>query len=114
MNNVGKRLGSLNTSTPENFVGRFVVELSSSRDALVLENMVHEKLEDCRIVTSSGNDTEFFRCPVDVAIGTVKRIAKKLHFPLVEFKRFNYEGRCAATILANQEKKEKAKAEGLF
>jgi len=105
---VAKRLGVLNTSTPENFVDRLIVELASERDALVLENMVHEKLEDYRIMTAGGGSTEFFSCSVEVAKETVRRLAKKLHFELVNYKRINCEmrtGNAIARELTNRESK---------
>ena len=97
---VPHRMGTLNTSTPQNFVDELIVELSSEKDALVLENMVHEKLEDFRIVNDDGA-TEFFNCTVALAKETVKRLAKKLHFPLTEFKKMNYRGRSSCKIKAN-------------
>ena len=97
---VPHRMGTLNTSTPQNFVDELIVELSSEKDALVLENMVHEKLEDFRIVNDDGA-TEFFNCTVALAKETVKRLAKKLHFPLTEFKKMNYRGRSSSKIKAN-------------
>ena len=97
---VPHRMGTLNTSTPQNFVDELIVELSSEKDALVLENMVHEKLEDFRFVNDDGA-TEFFNCTVALAKETVKRLAKKLHFPLTEFKKMNYRGRSSSKIKAN-------------
>lgn len=97
---VPHRMGTLNTSTPQNFVDELIVELSSEKDALVLENMVHEKLEEFRIVNDDGA-TEFFNCTVALAKETVKRLAKKLHFPLTEFKKMNYRGRSSSKIKAN-------------
>jgi len=107
---VAKRLGVLNTSTPENFVDRLIVELASERDALVLENMVHEKLEDYRIMTEGGGSTEFFNCSVEVAKETVRRLAKKLHFELVNYKRINCESRSAHSIARELSKRELRKA----
>ena len=106
---VAKRMGVLNTSTPENFVDRLVVELSSERDALALENMVHEILASMRLTTSGGYSTEFFACSVEHAIATVKRVAKKLHFKLTEFKHMNFEGRSASAIKTNHAAKEAKK-----
>ena len=106
---VPHRMGTLNTSTPQNFVDELIVELSSEKDALVLENMVHEKLEEFRIVNDDGA-TEFFNCTVALAKGTVKRLAKKLHFPLTEFKKMNYRGRSSSKIKANLKAKQAASA----
>ena len=83
-----------------NFVDELIVGLSSEKDALVLENMVHEKLEEFRIVNDDGA-TEFFNCTVALAKETVKRLAKKLHFSLTEFKKMNYRGRSSSKIKAN-------------
>ena len=104
---VPHRMGTLNTSTPQNFVDELIVELSSEKDALVLENMVHEKLEEFRIVNDDGA-TEFFNCTVALAKETVKRLAKKLHFPLTEFKKMNYRGRSSSKIKANLKAKQAA------
>ena len=106
---VPHRMGTLNTSTPQNFVDELIVELSSEKDALVLENMVHEKLEEFRIVNDDGA-TEFFNCTVALAKETVKRLAKKLHFPLTEFKKMNYRGRSSGRIKANLKAKQAALA----
>ena len=106
---VPHRMGTLNTSTPQNFVDELIVELSSEKDALVLENMVHEKLEEFRVVNDDGA-TEFFNCTVALAKGTVKRLAKKLHFPLTEFKKMNYRGRSSSKIKANLKAKQAALA----
>lgn len=104
---VPHRMGTLNTSTPQNFVDELIVELSSEKDALVLENMVHEKLEEFRIVNDDGA-TEFFNCTVALAKETVKRLAKKLHFPLTESKKMNYRGRSSSKIKANLKAKQAA------
>lgn len=104
---VPHRMGTLNTSTPQNFVDELIVGLSSEKDALVLENMVHEKLEDFRIVNEDGA-TEFFNCTVALAKETVKRLAKKLHFPLTEFRKMNYRGRSSCRIKANLRAKQAA------
>ena len=106
---VPHRMGTLNTSTPQNFIDELIVELSSEKDALVLENMVHEKLEEFRIVNDDGA-TEFFNCTVALAKETVKRLAKKLHFPLTEFKKMNYRGRSSSKIKANLKAKQAASA----
>lgn len=104
---VPHRMGTLNTSTPQNFVDELIVELSSEKDALVLENMVYEKLDEFRIVNDDGA-TEFFNCTVALAKETVKRLAKKLHFPLTEFKKMNYRGRSSSKINANLKAKQAA------
>lgn len=95
---VPKRLGTLNTSMTENFVDRLVVKLENERDAVVLENVVQELLEPLRIYTKDGSSTEFFACPYQYAIAEVKRIAKKLHFGLTEFRHMNFTGRSASAI----------------
>ena len=98
---VPKRLGTLNTSMTENFVDRLVVKLESERDAIVLENVVQEVLDGLRIYTSDGSSTEFFACSYQFAISEVKRLAKKLHFHLTEFKRMGYIGRSSSAIKKN-------------
>lgn len=106
---VPKRLGTLNTSMTENFVDRLVVKLESERDAIVLENVVQEVLDDLRIYTSDGSSTEFFACPYQYAVSEVKRLAKKLHFKLTEFKRIGYVGRSSVAIRKNHMAKVSAK-----
>lgn len=101
---------AINTSTPQNFVDELIVELSSEKDALALENMVHEKLEDFRIVNDDGA-TEFFNCTVSLAKETVKRLAKKLHFPLTEFRKMNDRGRSSSKIRSNLRAKQAASVE---
>lgn len=108
--NVPDRMGTLNTSTPQNFVDELIVELSNEKDALVLENIVHEKLDEFRIVNDDGA-TEFFNCTVALAKETVKRLAKKLHFMLTEFKKMNYRGRSSCKIKANLKAKQVASSE---
>lgn len=103
--NVPKRLGTLNTSMTENFVDRLVVKLESERDAIVLENFVHELMEPMRIYTSDGSSTEFYAVPYQYAISEVKRIAKKLHFKLTEFHHMGYVGRSSAAIVRNHSAK---------
>lgn len=102
---VPKRLGTLNTSMTENFVDRLVVKLESERDAIVLENVVQEVLDKLRIYTADGSSTEFFACSYQYAISEVKRLAKKLHFPLTEFKRMGYVGRSSSAIRKNHKAK---------
>lgn len=106
---VPKRLGTLNTSMTENFVDRLVVKLESERDAIVLENVVQEVLEPLRIYTQDGSSTEFFACSYQFAISEVKRLAKKLHFKLTEFKKMGYVGRSSSAIKKNHEAKKASK-----
>ena len=108
---VPKRLGSLNTSMTENFVDRLVVKLENERDAIVLENMVQEVLNALRIFTKDGSSTEFFACPYQFAIAEVKRIAKKLHFKLTEFKHMGYVGRSGSAIKKNHKTAAKPQSE---
>ena len=101
--NVESRLGTLNTSLPENFVHHMSV---GADDAKALENVVHRLLGSYRIMTRSGEKTEFFRCSVEEAMRVLKQTAKDMHLKEYKIDKSKMEGRSAHGIRA----KAKAKA----
>ncbi len=95
---VEKRIGTLNTSLPENFVHHMSVY---SDDPKAVENVVHDKLEDFRILTKGGERTEFFRCSVELAVSTLKRTARIMHLKEHRIKKTKVIGRSSSKIKSN-------------
>ena len=95
---VEKRLGSLNTSLPENFVHHISV---FSNDAKALENIVHRLLASYRIDTKDGDRTEFFRCTVEEAVAVLKQTAKDMHLKEHKIDKSKLIGRSSCKIKSN-------------
>ena len=95
---VEKRLGTLNTSLPENFVHHMSV---FANDPKAVENVVHRLLSQYRIVTKDGNRTEFFRCSVKDAVETLKQTAKDMHLVEHKIEKWKLKGRASSNIKAN-------------
>ena len=95
---VEKRLGSLNTSLPENFVHHISV---FSNDAKALENIVHRLLASYRIDTKDGDRTEFFRCTVEHAVAVLKQTAKDMHLKEHKIDKSKLIGRSSCKIKSN-------------
>lgn len=104
---VEKRLGSLNTSLPENFVHHLSV---FSNDSKALENIVHQLLKDYRIDTKHGDRTEFFRCTVEEAVSTLKKTAKYMHLKEYKIDKSKLIGRSSCKIKSNSKAARDAKA----
>jgi len=96
---VEKRIGTLNTSLPENFVHHMSV---FSNDSKALENIVHRLLEPYRIVTKQGDRTEFFRCSVKEAVATLRQTAKDMHLREYKIDKTKLIGRSACKIKSNR------------
>ena len=96
---VEKRLGTLNTSLPENFVHHMSV---AADDPKAVENVLHEYLRDYRIRTKDGEKTEFFRCSVEKAINEFKKVAKHMHLKEYHIRKMRLPGRSACRIKTNQ------------
>lgn len=103
---VEKRLGTLNTSLPENFVHHMSV---FSQDPKALENIVHRLLSAYRIDTKHGDRTEFFRCSVDVAVATLKQTAKDMHLKEYKIDKSKLIGRSSSKIKSNSKAAQVAK-----
>jgi len=95
---VEKRLGSLNTSLPENFVHHMSV---FSMDSKALENVVHRILAPYRILTRDGERTEFFICTVEQAVSVLKQTAKDMHLKEYKIDKAKLVGRSSHKIKAN-------------
>jgi hypothetical protein len=96
---VEKRLGTLNTSLPENFVHHMSV---FSHDPKALENIVHRILGAYRIDTKHGDRTEFFRCSVSDAVAVLKQTAKDMHLTEYKIDKSKLIGRSSCKIKANK------------
>lgn len=104
---VEKRLGTLNTSLPENFEHHMSV---FSNDPKAVENVVHRLLERYRIATKDGERTEFFRCTVEAAVRTLKQTAKDMHLKEYKIKKAKLVGRSSSKIKANSSRDGKRKS----
>lgn len=96
--NLEKRIGTLNTSLPENFEHHMSVE---ANDAKAVENVVQEYLKEYRIYTKTGEKTEFFRCSAEDAVAALKRAARHMHLKEYKFKKDKLIGRSASKIKSN-------------
>lgn len=103
---VEKRLGSLNTSLPENFVHHMSV---FSNDSKALENIVHRLLANYRIDTKHGDRTEFFRCSVEDAVAVLKQTAKDMHLKEYKIDKSKLIGRSSCKIKSNSKAAREAK-----
>lgn len=109
--NLEKRIGTLNTSLPENFEHHMSVE---ANDAKAVENVVQEYLKEYRIYTKTGEKTEFFRCSAEVAIAALKKVARHMHLKEYKFKKDKLIGRSASKIQANALKSKKAEVKSVI
>jgi len=102
------RLGSLNTAVYENFDFHLGIKTD---DVVGLEGLIHTALQDYRIYTRDGDDTEFFACPLDEVIARIKNLIARGHkMDVEEYKGGKVVGRSGAKIRANIKRHEAAKA----
>jgi hypothetical protein len=102
------RLGSLNTAVYENFDFHLGIKTD---DVVGLEGIIHTALQDYRIYTRDGGETEFFACPLDEIIARIKNLIVRGHkIDVEEYKGGNVVGRSGAKIRANIRRHEKATA----
>lgn len=101
------RLGSLNTAVYENFDFHLGIKTD---DVVGLEGIIHTALQDYRIPTRDGNQTEFFACPLDEVISRIRALIGRGHKKdIEEYKGGRVKGRTAAEIRANIKKHEESK-----
>ena len=102
------RLGSLNTAVYENFDFHLGIKTD---DVVGLEGLIHTALQDYRIYTRDGDETEFFACPLDEVIARIKNLIVRGHkMDVEEYKGGKVAGRSGAKIRANIKHHEAAKA----
>ena len=102
------RLGSLNTAVYENFDFHLGIKTD---DVVGLEGLIHTALQDYRILTRDGDQTEFFACPLDEVIARIKNFIVRGHkMDVEEYKGGKVIGRSGAKIRANIKRHETAKA----
>ena len=102
------RLGSLNTAVYENFDFHLGIKTD---DVVGLEGLIHTALQDYRIYTRDGDETEFFACPLDEVIARIKNLIARGHkMDVEEYKGGKVVGRSGAKIRANIKRHEAAKA----
>ena len=100
------RLGSLNTAVYENFDFHLGIKTD---DVVGLEGIIHTALQDYRIYTREGDETEFFACPLDEVIARIKNLIVRGHkMDVEEYKGGKVVGRSGAKIRANIKRHEKA------
>ena len=100
------RLGSLNTAVYENFDFHLGIKTD---DVVGLEGIIHTALQDYRIVTRNGDQTEFFACPLDEVIARIKNLIVRGHkVDAEEYKGGKVAGRSGAKIRANIKRHETA------
>lgn len=99
---VEHRLGTLNTSLPENFVHHMSVRAD---DPKAVENVLHEYLREYRILTKDGERTEFFKCTVEHAISEFRKVAKHMHLKEYHIRKTALKGRSASKIKTNLKSK---------
>ncbi len=98
------RLGSLNTAVYENFDFHLGIKTD---DVVALEGIIHTALQDYRITTRDGEQTEFFACPLDEVITRIKNLIVRGHkVDVEEYKGGKVVGRSGAKIRANIKKHE--------
>jgi hypothetical protein len=98
------RLGSLNTAVYENFDFHLGIKTD---DVVGLEGIIHTALQDYRIYTRDGDQTEFFACPLDEIISRIKNLIVRGHkVDVEEYKGGKVVGRSGAKIRANIKKHE--------
>ena len=101
------RLGSLNTAVYENFDFHLGIKTD---DVVGLEGIIHTALQDYRIYTRDGDETEFFACPLDEVIARIKNLIVRGHkMDVEEYKGGKVVGRSGAKIRANIKRHEAAK-----
>ena len=102
------RLGSLNTAVYENFDFHLGIK---TEDVIGLEGLIHTALQDYRIYTRDGDETEFFACPLNEVIGRIKNLIARGHKEDVEeYKGGKVIGRSGAKIRANIKRHDTVKA----
>ena len=102
------RLGSLNTAVYENFDFHLGIKTD---DVVGLEGLIHTALQDYRIYTRDGDETEFFACPLDEVIARIKNLIVRGHkMDVEEYKGGKVVGRSGGKIRANIKRHEAAKA----
>lgn len=102
------RLGSLNTAVYENFDFHLGIKTD---DVVGLEGIIHTALQDYRIVTRDGDQTEFFACPLDEVIARIKNLIVRGHkMDVEEYKGGKVVGRSGAKIRANIKRHETSRA----
>ena len=100
------RLGSLNTAVYENFDFHLGIKTD---DVVGLEGIIHTALQDYRIVTRDGDQTEFFACPLNEVIARIKNLIVRGHkVDVEEYKGGKVIGRSGAKIRANIKRHENA------
>ena len=98
------RLGSLNTAVYENFDFHLGIKTD---DVVALEGIIHTALQDYRIFTRDGEQTEFFACPLDEVITRIKNLIVRGHkVDVEEYNGGKVAGRSGAKIRANIKKHE--------
>ena len=98
------RLGSLNTAVYENFDFHLGIKTD---DVVGLEGIIHTALQDYRIYTRDGDETEFFACPLDEVIARIKNLIVHGHkVDVEEYKGGKVAGRSGAKIRSNIKKHE--------
>ena len=101
------RLGSLNTAVYENFDFHLGIKTD---DVVGLEGIIHTALQDYRIYTRDGDETEFFACPLDEVIARIKNLIVRGHkMDVEEYKGGRVVGRSGTKIRANIKRHEKAR-----
>ena len=95
-----KRLGTLNTSVPENFR---VVALYKTNKYKDLERFVKEYLHSA-IRTEDGSSTEFYEAKLEYLVKRIEKCAKDHHFALEKKDGSVYVGRSADAIRRNLKK----------
>lgn len=101
---VEKRLGTLNTSLYENFEHHLSMYCP---DAKAVENVLHHYLKSFRITTRDGGQTEFFACPLNVAIGEMRQVQKDMHLKEYHIRKEKMIGRSSSKIKSNLRAKDK-------
>lgn len=102
------RLGSLNTAVYENFDFHLGIKTD---DVVGLEGIIHTALQDYRIYTRDGDETEFFACPLNEVIARIKNLIVRGHkMDVEEYRGGKVVGRSGAKIRANIKRHEAAKA----
>lgn len=103
---VEKRLGTLNTSLPDNFIHHLSMYCE---DAKAAENVLHRYLRQYRILASDGGKTEFFACPIAVAVAELRQVQKDLHLKEYHLRKDKLHWRSASKNKSNLKAMQNAK-----
>lgn len=95
--NLPRRLGTLNTSAPENFKVVALFETAKYKD---LEKFSKEYINGA-LLTSDGSYTEFFDKKLDYIIGRIKKCATDHRITLKKIDGSKYVGRSESAIRRN-------------